>query len=50
MTTLSILFVGLLLGMQHATEADHLAAVASLATQQTSLARTQWPTEGDVTS
>jgi len=40
MTTLSILFVGLLLGMQHATEADHLAAVASLATQQTSLART----------
>lgn len=40
MTTLSILFIGLLLGMQHATEADHLAAVASLATQQTSLART----------
>lgn len=40
MTTLSILFVGLLLGMQHATEADHLAAVASLATRQTSLART----------
>ena len=40
MTALSILFVGLLLGMQHATEADHLAAVASLATQQSSLGRT----------
>jgi ABC-type nickel/cobalt efflux system permease component RcnA len=35
MTALSILFVGLLLGMQHATEADHLAAVATLATRQT---------------
>ena len=31
MTALSILAVGLLLGMQHATEADHLAAVATLA-------------------
>ena len=40
MTALSILFVGLLLGMQHATEADHLAAVATLATRQTSLAQT----------
>ena len=40
MTTLSILVVGLLLGMQHATEADHLAAVATLATRQTSLAQT----------
>jgi ABC-type nickel/cobalt efflux system permease component RcnA len=39
MTALSILVVGLLLGMQHATEADHLAAVASLATRQNSLAR-----------
>jgi hypothetical protein len=38
-TVLSILFVGLLLGMQHATEADHLAAVATLATRQGSLAR-----------
>jgi high-affinity nickel permease len=28
MTTLSILFIGLLLGMQHATEADHLAAAS----------------------
>ena len=37
---LSILFVGLLLGMKHATEADHLAAVATLATRQTSLAQT----------
>ena len=40
MTALSILFVGLLLGMQHATEADHLAAVATLATRQNSLAAT----------
>jgi hypothetical protein len=40
MTGLSILLVGLLLGMQHATEADHLVAVATLATRQTSLAQT----------
>jgi ABC-type nickel/cobalt efflux system permease component RcnA len=40
MTAVSILFVGLLLGMQHATEADHLAAVATLATRQNSLAQT----------
>lgn len=33
MTALSILFIGLLLGVQHATEADHLAAVATLATR-----------------
>ncbi len=33
MTVLTILFVGLMLGMQHATEADHLAAVATLATR-----------------
>ena len=39
MTALSILLVGLLLGMQHATEADHLAAVATLATRQTTLAQ-----------
>jgi len=40
MTVFSILFVGLLLGMKHATEADHLAAVATLATRQASLAQT----------
>lgn len=40
MTALSILVVGLLLGMKHATEADHLAAVATLATRQSSLADT----------
>jgi len=40
MTVLSILVVGLLLGMQHATEADHLAAVATLATRQSTLAQT----------
>lgn len=40
MTALSVLMVGLLLGMKHATEADHLAAVATLATRQTSLAQT----------
>jgi hypothetical protein len=37
---LSVLFVGLLLGMKHATEADHLAAVATLATRQTTLVQT----------
>jgi hypothetical protein len=40
MTTWSILFIGFLLGMRHATEADHLAAVASLATRQQSLGQT----------
>jgi hypothetical protein len=39
-TALSILVVGLLLGMQHATEVDHLAAVATLATRQSSLTQT----------
>ena len=39
-TALSILVVGLLLGMKHATEADHLAAVATLATRQGSLGQT----------
>jgi len=38
--SLSILFLGLLLGMKHATEADHLAAVATLATRQQSLLQT----------
>ena len=37
MTAFSILVVGLLLGVKHATEADHLAAVATLATRQGSL-------------
>jgi len=36
MTALSILFIGLLLGLQHSTEADHLAAVATLATRPSS--------------
>ena len=40
MTAISILFIGFLLGMKHATEADHLAAVATLATQQSSFAQT----------
>ncbi len=40
MTGLFILIVGFLLGMKHATEADHLAAVATLATGQHSLAQT----------
>ena len=40
MTASSILLIGLLLGMRHATEADHLAAVATLATRQNSIART----------
>ncbi len=33
METLLILFMGLLIGMRHAVEADHLAAVASMATR-----------------
>ena len=33
MTLTSLLLVGLLLGMRHATDADHLAAVATLATR-----------------
>ncbi|MGM9491397.1 urease accessory protein [Ideonella sp. YS5] len=37
MTALSVLLIGLLLGLQHATEADHLAAVATLATRSTTL-------------
>lgn len=40
MTSLSILFIGLLLGMKHATEADHLAAMATLVTHENSLGRT----------
>lgn len=40
MTSLSILFIGLLLGMKHATEADHLAAMATLVTHENSLVRT----------
>ncbi|MBL4710925.1 MAG: sulfite exporter TauE/SafE family protein [Gammaproteobacteria bacterium] len=34
---LSLLFIGLLIGMRHALEADHVAAVASLATSTSSL-------------
>ncbi len=40
MTTMSLLFLGLLLGLRHALEADHLAAVASLATRSRSLRST----------
>ena len=40
MTALSILVIGLLLGMKHATETDHLAAVATLVTRQNSLGQT----------
>ena len=40
MSSFSILVVGFLLGMKHATEADHLAAVATLAAGQSSLAQT----------
>ena len=40
MTSLSILFIGFLLGMKHATEADHLAAMATLVTQGNSLGHT----------
>ena len=38
MTTLSILLVGFLLGLKHATEADHLAVVVTFVTRQNSYA------------
>lgn len=38
MTGLSVLVVGFLLGVKHATEADHVTAVATLVTGQKSLA------------
>jgi len=37
---LSLLFIGFLLGMRHALEADHVAAVASLATRSSSIRQT----------
>src|SRR5690242_6889274 len=37
MNLIVVLTFGLLLGMQHATEADHLAAVASLVSRERSL-------------
>jgi len=40
MTALSVLLIGLLLGVQHATETDHLAAVATLVTRRSSLGQT----------
>jgi ABC-type nickel/cobalt efflux system permease component RcnA len=40
MTLSSILLLGFLLGMRHALEADHVAAVASLATRGRSVAQT----------
>lgn len=39
-STFSILVFGLLLGIKHATEADHVAAVATLTTGQSSVAHT----------
>lgn len=39
MTPLSVLVLGFLLGMKHATDADHLAAVATLATRSRSLSQ-----------
>jgi len=35
----SVLFLGLLIGMQHALEADHMAAVSSIAARQSSVKR-----------
>ena len=40
MTLASILALGFLLGMRHATDADHLAAVATLATRSRSVSHT----------
>lgn len=39
MTNFSILFFGFLLGMRHATEADHLTAIFTLITQRGSLSQ-----------
>jgi sulfite exporter TauE/SafE len=39
MNELSVLLIGFLLGIRHATEADHLVAVAALATRQHSFAQ-----------
>src|SRR4030095_3847115 len=36
-TTISILLIGLLLGLQHAVEADHLAAVSTIVSEKKSL-------------
>ena len=35
----SVLFLGLMIGMQHALEADHIAAVTSIAARETTLKR-----------
>ena len=40
MTGVGILLLGFLLGMKHATESDHLAAVATLATRSSSVGQT----------
>ena len=40
--TLSLLFIGFLIGMRHALEADHVAAIASLATRNSNVKYTLW--------
>ncbi|MFL2668941.1 MAG: hypothetical protein ACJ0HT_05120 [Alphaproteobacteria bacterium] len=40
MTALSVLFIGFLLGLRHALDADHIAAVAALATRSRSIRET----------
>ena len=40
MTALSVLFIGFLLGLRHALDADHIAAVAALATRSRSIGET----------
>src|SRR5258708_23702190 len=37
LSTLSILFIGFVLGLQHATEADHLAAVSTIVSDKRNL-------------
>ena len=37
LTTISVLLIGLLLGLQHAIEADHLAAVSTIVSEKKSL-------------
>ena len=39
---LSLLLIGFLMGMRHALEADHVAAIASLATRSSNVKHTVW--------
>lgn len=42
LSTLSVLALGFILGMRHATDADHVVAVTTIVSQQRSVARAAW--------